>query len=342
MNNYPFSQSLLSITQKMMFSHDKLIFKRKRKLNTFIIFKFLLVSAITNYGVSTLTKLFNYCSHTAIIKARKLFRDNLFYDINASLPLKNNIYAIDGSKIRVHGGFTKYGYTTRTCNSQFRAAKRPLAMLSALVGIQSDTITNYTVTTHFNERKCVYTLTKNLNIGDIVIMDRGYFSAQLYSHFYSNYLIPIFRLKKDANKTVSLFYKSKLYNLHTFVYHEDTKIPIHYVKYRIDKKIYLLATTPNGLSNYKLKKLYALRWRTEVSFKRLKSHLHINTIYATSHFLWKQELQFRILLDTLTKRASIIHKTKKKKPKQKYAIINYKFILLQLLTYYKIVEFGIT
>ena len=121
MNNYPFSQSLLSITQTIMVSHDKLIFKRKRKLNTFIIFKFLLVSAITNYGVSTLTKLFNYCSHTAIIKARKLFRDNLFYDINASLPLKNNIYAIDGSKIRVHGGFTKYGYTTRTCNSQFRA-----------------------------------------------------------------------------------------------------------------------------------------------------------------------------------------------------------------------------
>lgn len=52
-----------------------------------------------------------------------------------------------------------------------RPAKRPIAMLSTLYGINSKTTVNYTVTKHFNERKCVPELIKNLNKNDIVIME---------------------------------------------------------------------------------------------------------------------------------------------------------------------------
>ena len=51
--------------------------------------------------------------------------------------------------------------------------------------------------------------------------------------------------------------------------------------------------------------MYKLRWRVELSFKRLKSHLNINKMHAKSERLWKQEMQHRILLDTITRQCQI-------------------------------------
>ena len=90
-----------------------------------------------NYGLSTVTYRSKLCSHTAVIKSRLKFQPDLFYNINTNLPNKNTIYAIDGSKIRVHLGFLNYGYKTRTCDSAIRCSKRPIAMLSALLGIHN-------------------------------------------------------------------------------------------------------------------------------------------------------------------------------------------------------------
>ena len=97
--------------------------------------------------------------------------------------LKNHIYAIDGSKVPVNYGFKKkYGYLSRTCDKVIRRpAKRPLAMLSALTGIQTDTIINYTITKHFNERKCIEELIHGLTSKDTVILDRGYYSKNVFS-----------------------------------------------------------------------------------------------------------------------------------------------------------------
>ena len=52
-----------------------------------------------------------------------------------------------------------------------RTAKRPIAMLSSLYGVESLTTVNYTITQHFNERTCVPTLIEHLQKDDIVIMD---------------------------------------------------------------------------------------------------------------------------------------------------------------------------
>ena len=330
---------------KMLKNHDKYFIKRKRKLNTFIIFQYLFYSMIYNSGISTITYLNKLCSHTAVIKSRLKFEKDLFYNINTNLPNKNTIYAIDGSKIRVHLGFLKYGYQTRTCDSTVRCSKRPIAMLSALIGIQTDTITNYTITKHFNERKEVYNLVQNLSVGDTIIMDRGYFSSELYYYLYQKHFIPIFRLKRNANKVVSKFYHSNKTNLFTYINYNNKFIPIRYCKYYIDNNTYVVATTINNYTNNRIKKLYSMRWRIETSFKRLKSHLNINNIYSTSEFLWKQELQFRILIDTLTTRAhNNIKIIKQRKKITKKYIFHYKYILYEYIRYFidKIFERDIT
>ena len=81
-------------------------------------------------------------------------------------------------------------------------------MLSALTGIHTDTIVNYTITKHFNERKCIEHLIERLSLKDTVILDRGYYSKNIFKLFYKRKVNCIMRLKKDANKTAKIFFKS--------------------------------------------------------------------------------------------------------------------------------------
>ena len=55
----------------------------------------------------------------------------------------------------------------------------------------------------------------------------------------------------------------------------------------------------------KLKKIYASRWRVEESFKRLKSNLKLEKSHARTPDLYIQEIEARILLDTLTLRTKV-------------------------------------
>jgi hypothetical protein len=130
-------------------------------------------------------------------------------------------------------------------------------------------------------------------------MDRGYFSKALYKHFYDTKVHALFRLKCDANRTVSRFAKSSKTILHTYIKVDDTMLPIRYFKYTIDNNKYILATTLIDSSVKFLQDMYIKRWGVETLFKRLKSYQNINTIYARSHKLWTQEMQLRILYDTL-------------------------------------------
>ena len=102
-------------------------------------------------------------------------------------------------------------------------------MLSALTGIFSDTIVDYTLTKHFNERACVIPLIKNLKKNDIVILDRGYYSKEIFSTFYNLKIDCIMRVKKDANKTVKKFYNSNKTHLISNILYNEKIIPIRYV-----------------------------------------------------------------------------------------------------------------
>ena len=75
----------------------------------------------------------------------------------------------------------------------------------------------------------------------------------------------------------------------------------------------MLCTTHLDKTRSQLKHMYKQRWRVELSFKRLKSYLHINKIFALSELLWRQEMQARILIDTLTRHIQIISSTTSKK-----------------------------
>ena len=222
-------------------------------------------------------------------------------------------------------GFKRYGFKSRTNDKPVpRQAKRPLAMLSSLYGVESQTTLNYTITSHFNERRCVPELINVLNKDDIVIMDRGYYSAELFEHFYRTNIHAVFRLKKDANKTVKKFYSSSRISLFSYLIRDGKVIPIRYVKYTINGIKYIIGTTITNMSYRVIKQLYKLRWGVETSYKRIKSYHNLNTVYARTHRLWQQEIQLRILYDTLLTNIQIKTQVKKRKllRKMAYGIIN--------------------
>jgi len=286
---------------------DKEWVKRKRKINTSSIFDLLTASAITNTGVSTKTQILDNHSHVALIKARNKLPDNAFKDINTTLHSnilhKNNIFAIDGSKVKMLKGKEKYGYTSRTNDQDVpRPAKNPICMLSALTGIQTDTIVNYTITKHFNERQCVHELVKPLKKGDIVLFDRGYYSKDLYTFLTKSKLKCVMRIKKDANRTVKSFYNSRKTQMLSYLIDDDgNKTKIRYTKKKIDGSMFVMCTNIFNCKVDRIMELYKMRWRVELSFKRLKSHLFVNKIKALTEKMWIQEFESRILLDSLTR-----------------------------------------
>lgn len=197
-------------------------------------------------------------------------------------------------------------------------------MLSALTGIQSDTIVDYTITKHFNERSCIEQLISSLTIKDTVILDRGYFSKEIFTLFFDKKVNCVMRIKKDANIIAKQFFKSKKRNLVSNIICNGKIIPIRYIKYTIDESVFMIATSLFHKSINQIKNIYKQRWRVELNFKRLKSYLHLKKIYAKTESLWKQEVQLRILLDTLTRTKQLLLTKLNEKNKNK---ITYKYLL---------------
>ncbi len=299
-----------------MQNSEKLWIQRNRKINSTVFFKLLIESFSRNIGISSLIKeQSNFCV-SAIHKFRSKIPFNYFKSLNENIHalsnMKNHIYCIDGSKVHVKSGFKKLGYKSRTNDKLVsRNAKRPICMLSALVGLQTDTIKDFTITKHFNERKCVLEHFNVLNPCDVVIMDRGYYSKELYSNFYEQNIHCIMRLKCDANKFVKEFYKSNFTNQISSLIVNDKIITIRYVKYFIENKKYVLATTMLNTSKEYLKKLYGMRWRVELSFKRLKSYLQLEKNFSILEKNWLQEFEAKVLVDTITRQSQLEHERKK-------------------------------
>ncbi|CAN0524942.1 unnamed protein product [Laminaria digitata] len=72
------------------------------------------------------------------------------------------------------------------------------------------------------------------------------------------------------------------------------------MKYFINGKPYVCLTNDPSLSRRDIKAMYASRWRVEESFKQLKSNLNLEKAHAKIPALYIQEVEARVLLDTIT------------------------------------------
>jgi hypothetical protein len=302
--------SMLEKLRLALSSADAIWQQRKRKINTTCIFNDLTQAVINKRGLRhVLHKSESEYTPEALGQARRKLPDNLFADINRSLQDKEyrrddnapRIFAIDGSKVHVHPCYMKQGYTTRTNNQPVtRPAIRPLAMLSSMLDVNTRACYDSQITSHFNERASALQHMQVAKPGDTLLFDRGYYSQQLVQAASEMQLKVLFRLKRTAFKGANTFWNSNKASVRTRVYHPDgSYTPVLLVKYFIDGKKYMNLVNFEANTN-EIRHMYSLRWRVETSFKRLKSYLHLEDSHSMTAELFIQEVQARILLDTVT------------------------------------------
>jgi hypothetical protein len=290
--------SLLSLS-------DSLWQQRARKINTASIFAALCAASLNKRGLQHIVEADNSSfTPQALCKARAKLPEHTFQDMNRAIQRSRQqgprVYAVDGSKVHVHPSYMKEGFKTRTNEKPVsRPAIRPLAMLSSMLDVHTRTCFDAVVSAHFNERKSALQHMDAAKAGDTLIFDRGYYSSQLLDRAQQLNLRVVFRLKRDAFRGVTQFFNSSHTTANTIV---PTKSGGHLrarlTKYFIDGKVYVCLTNFEA-TTAEVKRLYGLRWRVETSFRRLKSDLNLETAHSMTSKAYVQEVQARILYDTV-------------------------------------------
>lgn len=241
-------------------------------------------------------------SSQAVHLARKKLPIGAFKEVNRYLhrgPHNSRVFAVDGSKVHVHPSFIKAGYKTRTNDKPVpRPATRPLVMLSSMVDVRTKACIDFELTKHFNERKAAVSMLRSVRKGDTLLFDRGYYSKDLLRSVHDSGAFGVWRLKIDAFKGTRSFFNSCRTEDMCLILGVKARL----LKYFIDGKTYVCLTNDPSLSRKDIKTMYASRWRVEESFKRLKSNLKLEKAHAKTPALYIQEVEARVLLDTVTLR----------------------------------------
>ncbi|CAM9104000.1 unnamed protein product, partial [Hapterophycus canaliculatus] len=282
---------------------DERWIQRRRKINTSSLFYTLTKCCIQERGVNHILRMDDeQYSSQAVHLARKKLPQGAFKEVNRFLhrgPHDPRVFAVDGSKVHVHPSFIDAGYKTRTNDKPVsRPAKRPLVMLSSMVDVKSKACIDFELTKHFNERKAAVSMLRSVRNGDTLVFDRGYYSKDLLRSVHDARAFGVWRLKVDAFRGMRSFFNSSRTEAMCIMLGVKARL----LKYFINGKTYVCLTNDMSLSRKDVKAMYATRWRVEESFKRLKSNLKLEKAHARTPALYIQEVEARVLLDTITLR----------------------------------------
>ncbi|CAB1106715.1 unnamed protein product [Ectocarpus sp. CCAP 1310/34] len=221
-------------------------------------------------------------SSQAIHLARKKLPVGAFKEVNRFLhqgPHEPRVFAVDGSKVHVHPSFIGAGYKTRTNDKPVpRPAKSPLVMLSSMVDVKTKACVDFELTKHFNE-------------------DGSRIYTQKLRSIHDSQAFGVWRLKINAFKGTKSFISSWRTETTCLILGVQSRL----VKYSINGKTYVCLTNDPTLSRRDIKAIYASRWRGEQSL-RLKSNVRLEKAHARTPDLYIQEVEARVLLDTITLR----------------------------------------
>ena len=158
----------------------------------------------------------NIFSISSICEARQKFPEEIFKLINEDIltifkdlrydrSLKDHrVFAIDGSKVSLQKSLEKEGF--KQFNSR---AYYPSGLLSCLYNVDTHFIHDFNFTKILSERDRALEHIENLEVDDVVIFDRGYFSYLILRKIIDKRAHAIFRLQGNLrNKEVLKFLNS--------------------------------------------------------------------------------------------------------------------------------------
>ncbi|MDE0000879.1 MAG: IS4 family transposase [Rhodospirillaceae bacterium] len=292
--------------------------KRRRVLNTLLValFVFRLVLSGGRQGYHTaLAELWAHCrangiplpqprpvSASAMGNARAKLHEDLFRELHAEVLRRadagdigqrrwhgHRLHAVDGSKLNLPRGLIEAGYRIPSPNAHY-----PQGLLSCLYRLHSRVPVDFDLVSHKDERRAALSHLQALSPGDVVVYDRGYFSADMLRAHVQRGLHPVFRLAVNANAQVAAFVADGVSETQVEIdAGAPAPLPLRLVRYEIDGNPYFLGTTlldPERYPAGDLARLYHERWGIEEMFKTAKQTLVIERFHGQSERKVKQEL----------------------------------------------------
>ncbi len=307
---------------------------RKRAINThfLVLFIFKLVLSKNRQGYkSVLSEMWErpeieVCqarpfAPSSLCEARQKLPEEIFTELNKailsnrekSVPLPtwcgHRIFAADGSRVNLPHELLSAGYKAPNKGQYY-----PQGLMSCLYHLGSGFIYDCLLSSDKSERSCLIEQMDILSEGDVLVLDRGYFSYLILYQAINKGLHLICRLQSGAmNKEVSAFWQSDLndavidYSPSSAVkteikkqgYELDYKsIRLRLIKYQIDDQIYVCATTLIG-KHYPCEdfpRVYHGRWGIEELYKISKVFINIEEFHSQTDRAVKQELYAHALL----------------------------------------------
>jgi hypothetical protein len=222
------------------------------------------------------------------------------------------LHAVDGSKVSLPRPLFEYGFNAP------KGGHCPQGLVSLLLRLDDRMVCDVRISKHANERLEAHEHLAHLAPGDLVIYDRGYFSFALLAAHAERGVDAVMRLADTRNSPeIRRFWRSQetdqIITLDptpetyrkTRRHHPDLRLGplrVRLIKYRIQRKTYVLATTvlDLGIQSDEFAKLYAQRWGAEEVFKSFKQTLSLDVFHAKTERGVAQEVEAIALLGNLT------------------------------------------
>jgi len=233
------------------------------------------------------------------------------------LPLwrGHRVFGVDGSKINVPHELLSVGYTAPNKHQYY-----PQGLMSTLYHLGSGLIYDGILNSEKNERNVLLAHVERLSLGDVLVLDRGYFSYLILVKSIEKGIHLICRMQSgNVNQAVQSFWDSdKLDEVITYtpsisVKYESKKqgydiepnpIQLRLIKYTINDEIYVLSTTLLDKQVYQLNEfpgVYHGRWGIEELYKISKKYIDVEDFHSTSERGIKQECYAHMLLINLAR-----------------------------------------
>lgn len=226
-----FWKPLQGVIKEVCVNFDKRWQIRKRVIDThfLVLFIFKLVLSKNQQGYKSLLlelweqeELTNYqhrpVSSSSLCEARQKLPEEIFIELNKvillnrekTMPLPtwrgHRVFATDGSKINLPRELLLAGYKAPNRDQYY-----PQGLMSVLYHLDSGLIYDCLLSADKSERHCAISHMDRLYQGDILVLDRGYFSYLLLYQATEKNIHLICRLQSGAmNKAVKEFWDSHL------------------------------------------------------------------------------------------------------------------------------------
>lgn len=330
-----FWSPIQKIIKEICLGFDKKWQIRKRAINThfLVLFIFKLVLSKNKQGYKSLIneiwenpQLETHCqknpiSASSLCEARQKLPEEIFIELNKAvasyqekmLPKLNwcghRIFAVDGSRINLPHELLLSGYKPRNKDHYY-----PQGVMSTIYHLGHGIIHDCLFGPYYNERHCLINQMDTLSAGDVLVLDRGYFSYLILYQAKQKNIHLICRLQSGSmNKEIKDFWESKLNDatinyypsagvkseIKNQGYHLNYKpIKLRLIKYKIGDEIYVCATTLIGeqypLSEFS--RVYHGRWGIEELYKISKEFIDVEDFHAKTERGVKQEVYAHVLL----------------------------------------------